>query len=525
MKILGEIMKKICLIIILFNLLVFTALADNNTIFNENKKLFCESNNIKEKEKAFNNILDLAYNGLPNAEYFVASIYYGNPYNTLPKIDIDNAFKFFEKASKNNHDLAIAYYAYMIYRGFGVEKNIKKAISILKENLENNPYNNILLGFIYIAENHKNINDFKEIINNYSSENDSNGLYSFLLGAIYYENTPMQNYENALKYFKISSSNNPSATYYLAKMYLNGNWVKQDIQKAIELFNSIAKINQAAVYELYKIYSNGKYIKKDIIKAKKTISKYVKDDKTGLLLNIIAVDLLTGNGAFDLNIKAGINTLKKAMQEYNNSISLYNGGIIFKYGIGMPKNKEYAYRLFIESAKTGFLYSSYEAIITIIDLVKEKNDLKQFYIDIETLIKSNFTNGYIIKAYIDAVLSNNKENYNKHIAFLESEANKNNVDANYLLGLLYYKNDNYKKDIKKSILYFEKASSLNHFEATEKLIDIYNDKQDIDKVKYYKEKLLTSNEYKNHLIDIIIADLKSVPLLNADDVCAIILQK
>lgn len=93
----------------------------------------------------------------------------------------------------------------------------------------------------------------------------------FCLGLLYYygngdDITP--NYSLAFSYFKMSSSKIPSSTYYIAREYFSGNFVKCDYELAFKYFTIAYEANERkSAYFLGLFYKDGIVVKQDYKKA------------------------------------------------------------------------------------------------------------------------------------------------------------------------------------------------------------------------------------------------------------------
>ena len=205
-------------------------------------------------EKAKENYLIAIDKGYKSGYYRLANLYYHDD-KTLPiiRLDYNEALKYL-KLGYEEHDKDSAFLLAKFYeKGFGVKKDLEKAVEYYKR----------------VA---------------YSNDSVSNFLGN------YYKKR--KEYENARKYFSYAASNNYGESLIdLGVLYEKGLGGKKDINKAIEYYERAYKKNTSkkdiAAYNLGLVYQYGKGdIKKDIKKAKEWYKnsnyKKAKDKLKGL---------------------------------------------------------------------------------------------------------------------------------------------------------------------------------------------------------------------------------------------------
>jgi|TARA_R110002033_G_scaffold9971_4_gene32765 TPR repeat protein len=187
-------------------------------------------------QKAKENYLIAIEKGYTRGYYNLASLYYQKD-KTLPiiRLDYKEALKYLQLGYEHHDEDSAFLLAKFYEKGFGVEKNLEKAVEYYKR----------------VARSNDSVSNF--------------------LGNYYRKR---KDYENARKYFSYAARNNYGGSLLdLGVLYEKGLGGKKDIYKAIEYYERAYKNNTSqkdiAAYNLGLVYQYGKdKIKKDIEKAK-----------------------------------------------------------------------------------------------------------------------------------------------------------------------------------------------------------------------------------------------------------------
>ena len=259
-------------------------------------------------------------------------------------------------------------------------------------------------------------------------------------------------YNIAYNYFKIASdSGHPSATYLMAKMYYKNNigtGSNDDLEKAFNLYNKAKELGSiASVNSIGIFYLNGLYpVKKDFNKALECFNKAASYDY---------------------------------VYAYNNLGLIYEG----------KKDFNKALEYFIKSANLGESWAC--------------NKVAEYY---------------RLGLGTDKDLSKSFKYYNKG---LDTPIKYLNYYNNYNLGKYFYfvgcPEINLEKDIDKAVELITQASDNNIIEASTFLfyyyIDLYlknKNKNTLDNIYKYKNKIETNNKYNNELKNEIQNKLKDI---------------
>ena len=395
----------------------------------------------------------------PKAQNRLGVIYYKGHF--IPR-DIEKATYYFTLASNQNYAIAQFNLAYIYYTGKGSKFDIKMAIRLLERSAILNNFwalktllqiygkgryieQDSQKAFYYQKLFIKMIDDVlkKKIKCIVSSDkylmeafiaglekcpsDDSNAMFEYLLGVMHYENKYIpRNIDEAIKHFTAAANYNYlKAQVELGVIYYQSHYVKPDIPKAIHYLTLAANQNSSEAHcHLGIIYS---CIKHDIRKA--------------------------------------IHYLKLSCQPF----AYYNLGLIYYKGKGVPKDMAKSIHYLTLAANKN--YSDAQVSLAIIYLydTKNKNDTKKAIHYLTLASKNNHPLGqFLLGRYYF-----NQGYINKGKRYLNYSSQNEYYEANIFLGDLYLEGKYFKRDIKKSISLYKKASNNYNSHAKNNLGFIY----------------------------------------------------
>lgn len=219
---------------------------------------------------------------------------------------------------------------YMYLKGYGVQKDAKKAMEWFKKSSD--------LGFSGGSNN---------------------------IGIAYYT---IENYTQAFRWFKkAAQQGNKNAQMNLAKMYEEGKGTTRDLNAAVEWYKKAAQQgNTKAQNRLGILYQNGKGVKKDQQTATKYFEKAAEKGYQNALINLGLI-YHYGKGT-QQNVEKAAAYYQRAAQQ-KNDYACYMLGRLYDYRI-KPRNEKAALSWYVKAAKLdnasaayrlGQLYSNEES--------------------------------------------------------------------------------------------------------------------------------------------------------------------
>ena len=156
-----------------------------------------------EFEKAFREILKLAEQGIPEAQYNVGYLMYMNPDLFGDDANQDAAL-WFKKASDAGIPEAQRYLGQMYRDGEGVDRNIEEAIRLLSLASEHDlPYAQSALAHIYYFEKYGHVDKAKAYLWYSQAAMHGEGEAQYILGKMYYEGDLVpKNWKLALEFLE-----------------------------------------------------------------------------------------------------------------------------------------------------------------------------------------------------------------------------------------------------------------------------------------------------------------------------------
>lgn len=198
----------------------------------------------------------------PYAYYKVAQMYESGEViekdDEEAQVHYNVAYQIFEKTEKDTPDANTEYKLGMMnMKGQGVEENMEKAESYLKQSAQNgNSYAQYQYAKILI-EKGDDESAKKAIEMLRKSALKKNTMSQYALGKLYATDERFYNEAQAVRFLSMASNENDFAKYQLGKIYADTQSKFYDMEKAIKCFTDTAeKGNEHACYNLGKIYMN-----------------------------------------------------------------------------------------------------------------------------------------------------------------------------------------------------------------------------------------------------------------------------
>lgn len=153
-------------------------------------------------------------------------------------------------------------------------------------------------------------------------------------------------------YKKAVDAGSPEATYVMARLYLDGQYVERDVNYAYILLEKSAELNyHEAMYVLAIQYEDGNYFERDTQKA---LYWYEKAAKEGNIEACGYYGHLLLNGTYgEKEIAKALICLENAA-EYGHPLALYDLAICYYYGSnGLEHDKDKAKQMLVQSSEGG----------------------------------------------------------------------------------------------------------------------------------------------------------------------------
>lgn len=316
--------------------------------------------------------------------------------------DYGEAADWLSKAVLQNHKYAQYSLAGLYYRGQGVEQDYAQAFMLYQKSAgQSNPYASYELAKMYRdgigteADNVKSQRYFSQALDGfYSLEADSHDdKLQYRIGqmlstgtgtekdekkaAVYWEKAAklgnvnaqyalgrywleheIGNPEQAVKWIqKAAEGEHTAALYLLAKMYLEGKSVPQDIKRAVEFFTKAADQNHDfAAYRLGKLFLTGELVAKDVPTAIKWLSKAA--DANNPYAQYTLGKLYLAGEETEKDVQKAIAYFTQS-SDGGNDFAAYQLGKIYLNGDEVQKNVEEAILWLSRAADKGNQYAQY----------------------------------------------------------------------------------------------------------------------------------------------------------------------
>ncbi|MCB6607146.1 MobP3 family relaxase [[Clostridium] symbiosum] len=316
--------------------------------------------------------------------------------------DYKKAATWLSKAVAQNHKYAQYSLAGLYYRGQGVQQDYKQALLLYQRSAsQSNPYASYELAKMYRdgigteKDDSKAQEHFRQAFFGFTSleaESHDDKL-QYRLGQMLYTGTGSKKDEEAAATYwekaakignvnaqyalgrhwlehqigdpgqavrwiqKAAEGEHAAALYVLAKLYLEGTSVEQDIGKAVELFvKAAAQSHDFAAYRLGKLYLAGELIEKDISLATKWLSEAAAANNPYAQYTLGKI-YLAGEET-DKDIAKAVEYFRYS-SDGGNDYAAYQLGKIYLTGEDVLKDVEEAIKWLSQSAEKGNQYAQY----------------------------------------------------------------------------------------------------------------------------------------------------------------------
>ncbi|KAK8896769.1 hypothetical protein M9Y10_014686 [Tritrichomonas musculus] len=287
--------------------------------------------------------------------------------------------------------------------------------------------------------------------------------------SIYHYNSDSKHTSNLSScYWLANKEKNSEAQYLLGIIYLNGEYIKQNIDKGIHyLLLAANQNNSKAQFDISFYYFEGKYIEKNINKGVKYMT--------------LAANQNLAKAQFYLGIFY-------LLDEYSKDVKKAIHYLLLAANQNYPKAQHELGCIYFENK---YIQRDINKAIIFLSLAAENN-----------LIHSQYLLGYIYSR-----IEYDKQDKNKAIHYLSLAANQNHCEAQFYLGtMIYSQSEKDICDINKAIHYLSLASQQNNSKAQFNLGFIYYHdhnnyiKRDINKAIHYFTLASNNKEPQSHLI-------------------------
>ncbi|MHB9146879.1 MAG: hypothetical protein ACYC2U_00175 [Candidatus Amoebophilus sp.] len=238
----------------------------------------------------------------------------------------------------------------MYYYGLGVDRNISKAMKLIRIAANQGfAHSQNTLGNMFLKD--KLYADALEWYKKAAEQGNASAQYN--LGRMYYYGQEIeQDYVKALEWYqKAAEQGNVNAQYNLGWMYDNGEGVEKDCKKAVEWYKKAAEQgNVDAQYNLGCSYDNGEGVEKNY---KKAIIWYQRAAEQG------SADAQYNLGWMYENGKGTEKDYQKAMEWYKKAalqghVDAKKGlGAIYHHGLGVTRDYQKALKWYQNAAQQG----------------------------------------------------------------------------------------------------------------------------------------------------------------------------
>lgn len=392
------------------------------------------------------------------------------------------SFKIIEDAAKTGYKEALRNYAYGL--GFGLQEFLdhQKGFAILTKLVDDNySYALCSLGHFYYFGIGTPI-DKKKSYELYKKANDiglTNG-FVFLADCYSYGIVVEVSKKKANKLYKKGVDNYSGYGYNrLGLNYINGIGCEKNIEKGIKyLEKSIEYGYYNSFCDLSLSYLYGDVVEKDIDKVFRYLEKGIKKECTSSY-RLMAALYLDGD-VVKKDLDKGINILK-------GSVKLGSGGTQTMLGRVYEEEGNYceAFKYYMMAAKNKNKEGQYklgECFQNGKGCNRSLNKAEYWYKQSDYIFGSDNSKSKLAHIY---------KLQNKYVKVLEVyDKHEDNRDCQYNAGLMFFIGIGFKRDIKKSLKYFEKAFKLGSIHSAYFLAKIYYKNSDYKDI-YEAHKYLT----------------------------------
>ena len=212
-------------------------------------------------------------------------------------VDLGEAAQWFRKAGEQGHPDALCNYAFLLYSGNGVEKDVERSVELFEQAAKLGQKQAMLnLGIYYINHDVPQIEKGMDYLKTAAKEGEAEAAYT--LGILYFEGKKVpQDLELARKCFEQGAEmGEPESLYSLGFLYSKGYGVEKDPAKAVEYYRVAAEKGHAsAQFNLGLHYEYGEGgLEKD---SEEAVFWYQKASNQGHQKASEAIQLLDSSGS------------------------------------------------------------------------------------------------------------------------------------------------------------------------------------------------------------------------------------
>lgn len=254
--------------------------------------------------------------------------------------DYKSAFELFAEAADEGYPDAIFKVADLYYSGLGVEKNIPKAVELIKYGAENgHPMSCAVLGDWYIygfSQENVKIEPDEERALYYLTIGAKNGnsLAQWELGDLYFAGKGVKaDPVEAFKwYLKSSGQDDPTGLKRVGEGYLDGYVVAKDLDKAEEY---LLKAKKLGAQDVDILLAEVSYARQDYATALRILNGLPEDTETLRLKGSCNARIAAQNGSQDYS--TAVKYWEQAAQDHD-PLAMYYTAISYYEGLGVEKD-------------------------------------------------------------------------------------------------------------------------------------------------------------------------------------------
>lgn len=411
--------------------------------------------NVSEKNinKGMKYLQEAAIGGYDISQFRLGDIFFYG----LPGIgkDYDKSIYWYRQAACQGFIQAEVRLGYCYFAGLGVSKDYEKANDWWKKAIiqyETNPnyFHGYNLGIYLHAERISIGNAYYYLGNNYDKG----------FGCITNNTKAAEYYQKSVDLGNVNAMNN------LAVMYITGIGVEKSPSKAVELYEKAAELgNIYAQTNLADMYLEGTAVEHNEHKALFWYKRAASKD------SVLGQRCL---GNYYLNKSDTLKAIEcyRIAAEHNDTVSLYNLGTFYYYGLGVVRDYKYAFSLFQKAAEHDYglaLQMLAECYYNGNGIDKDLEKAAEYYrrASERGLFYSQFRLGMCYFNGEGVPKDNEKAAF-----FMKKSANEGFSSAQYILGLMYNIGIGVPKDKRKAKYWLQKAAEGGETLAIRKLKEI-----------------------------------------------------
>ena len=381
-----------------------------------------------------------------------------------------DAYRFYEiSAIKGNKDVYFKLGEYNFY-GKGVETNVTEAVKWYRKAVNSINVERALfrLGECYEYGVGVVKNKFEAVKYYQRSAEYGYTEAKVALGKCYLNGDGIeQDFEEAVRLFRLANYCNADAQYYLALCYEEGKGVKSIPTEAVKWYLKSAEQGYAnAQCNLGNCYSYGRGVTQSYTEA---VKWYMKAAEQGLARSQYNIGLcyIKGNGVIRSYAEA-VKWFRKAAEQGYASAQC-NLGVCYKYGQGVGKDEVEAVKWYRKAAEQGNANAQYNLGVCykkgdgvdkdVIEAVKwYRKAAEQGLAEAQSALGSCYANGRgIDKDYLEA------------IKWYRKAAEQGLAEAQYNLGVCYEYGMGVPRNENEAVIWYSKAAEQGHIKAKTRL--------------------------------------------------------